>query len=77
MAFWLFRASCLMLAWDSELDKNMVQKVGSHSLPMTRWYTSLPRSDRWRALLDTSRLNGFEHEMAALKRQSAPSSPQY
>lgn len=44
---------------------------------MTRWYTSLPMSDRRRALLDTSRLNGFEHEMAALKRQSAPSSPQY
>lgn len=44
---------------------------------MTRWYTSLPRNDRWRARLDTSRLNGFEQAMAALRRQSAPSSPQY
>lgn len=46
-------------------------------LPMTRWYTSLPISDRLSALLETSRLNGFEHAMAALKTQLGPSSPQY
>lgn len=34
-------------------------------------------NDRLRALLDTSRLNGFEQMTAAFSWQLGPSSPQY